>query len=129
MRVLNIDDNIYKKMAIKRALDEICRAQVEWAMDLNDAINAVRKAKEEGKPFDLIITDMNYPVRTGEPSYGRAGVRLIHKLQEIGEGSIPVIVCSTVNYQVEEAAGCVWYNDSRILSLDFKNILRRIRLL
>ena len=39
---------------------------------------------------------------------------------------IPVIICSTINYQSEDAIGTVWYNKMKDLNFEFKEVLGRV---
>jgi hypothetical protein len=45
----------------------------------------------------------------------------------IKEIQIPIIVCSSINYNIPEIAGCVFYNRSRDLSWDFREVLSKLR--
>ena len=76
---------------------------VNCYFDLKDAENA-------GEPFDLIITDMHFPMRSGAISDTEAGEKLVQILQEKGNQT-NIIVCSTRNMKLPGVYGCIWYSE------------------
>ena len=122
-KVLIVDDNVYKKIDIQRVVRNLGAERVDWERSLETAL--LRLEQEKEAPYDLIITDMNFPEKAGGDPYYRSGVRLIDALA--GKGiRIPVILCSSVRYSVGGVAGCVWYSELRDLEADFRECVKSI---
>ena len=75
--------------------------------------------------IDLIVTDMQYPLETGEAVDEEAGFRLIERMQK-EKIDIPVIVCSSIDYSIPGILGSVWYNGLNDLDSGFKEVLGRL---
>ena len=85
-----------------------------------------RDSIEEGLSFDLIITDMRYPLYRGSDTDNEAGFKLIEYLKEKNY-DIPVVIGSTSNYEnVTEAFGAVWYNELNDIKRDFEKIIAKL---
>lgn len=121
MRVLNLEDSAAKHSSIKKELREIGVTDMEWARNLEEGVSKIEQAIEKDVPFELVVTDMNFPLKRGEKSYGKAGEEVIKELKkrEIG---IPVILCSSVRYRVPGMYGCVHYSERA----DWENELREL---
>lgn len=120
-RVLNIEDTVYKHIAIKRALNKAGVPFVDVAKTGDIGFEMIDVSIAEGKPYDLIITDMHFPI------YGQddiqAGMKVIEELKRRGV-EIPVVVCSSVRYNIPEAAECIFYNErSRDIDEDIREML------
>lgn len=120
MKVLIIDDNIFKQNDIKRALDWNDIRDIDFAKYMDEALEKIRKNN-----YNLIITDMHYPLERGVDSDIEAGYKLIKTLKEENI-NIPIIICSSQNWSSPDTLGTVWYNKSRDLNWDFKNILTKL---
>jgi CheY-like chemotaxis protein len=101
MRILNVEDEVFKHRKIENVIEGCGRHEVAWAKNYEQAIEMLEE------PYDLVITDMNYPMARGEKDAPDAGEKLLEALA----GKVPVIVCSSVNYKYPVAYGCVWYSD------------------
>lgn len=75
--------------------------------------------------WDLIVTDMHYPLEPGMEADHNAGYILLEQLKERGM-KIPVIICSTQNFHSPDALGTVWYSKLRDIESDFKEMLRKL---
>lgn len=84
-----------------------------------------RKGEEDDKKIDLIVTDMHYPLHPGQEAEHDAGFILLDELKRKGK-EIPVIICSSINYNEPAALGCVWYNKLTDMDFAFKEILRML---
>ena len=125
LKVLVIDDSVYKAMDITRAL-EICGVRdVVRARNQEAGFELLYENKAAGTPIGLIVTDMRYPLDAGMDEDREAGFKLIERLKK-ERIKTPVIICSTSNYLEPEILGTVWYNPTRDLSRDFKEILARL---
>ena len=118
--VLIIDDNVYKKIDIQRALALLGVSEVDWSRSLENAKEKIRLRGEN--PYSLIITDMNYPLTEGDKAFYRSGERLVGWVAEEGL-KIPVILCSSVRYTIPGTAACIWYSELRDLAADLKSAL------
>ena len=120
--ILLIEDNIYKAIDIERALESCGIANIIRVGFQEDAHDKI----EEGASFDLIITDMRYPLHRGGDADNEAGFKLIEWLKE-KDLDIPVVICSTSNYEsVPEIFGTVWYSELNDIKRDFKRIIAKL---
>ena len=64
MRILNFEDDVYKANDIKKVLNDRCGVtDVTQVDNVEEGLELLIQEKEAGNPFDLIITDMHYPMR------------------------------------------------------------------
>lgn len=85
-------------------------ASVEQVSNVEDGLQMLKDAENAGDPFDLIITDMHFPMRSGAISDTEAGEKLVQILQEQGNQT-NIIVCSTRNMKLPGVYGCIWYSE------------------
>ena len=124
-RVINIEDNVYKHIAIKRALNKSNVLIVDSENNGNDGIAMIENAITDGKPYDLLVTDMHFPIH-GEDNV-KAGELVIAELRKRGI-DIPVVVCSTHPYNIKEAVHNIFYNErSRDIDWDIKEMLEKLQ--
>lgn len=126
LKVLILDDNVFKAMDIKRALDFCGIKDMYMVTDQSSGMEYIYKCSKEESKVDLIITDMHYPLKKGIEADIEAGLKLIKRVNEEGL-DIPVIVCSSLNYRLPNILGTVWYNRLRDLKMDFREILERLK--
>ncbi len=110
MRVLNVEDNAIKHTQILRTLRELYieDKDIIWARNMEEAFDILN----EDTDFGLIISDMNYPLKPGDPSDGDAGEIFINKMTEQGS-TTPIILCSHQNYKVPDAYACIYCNEDK----------------
>ena len=109
MYILNVEDDVFKHQAIAKAIHrQFDDVSIEWEKNLEDAMNKIALQEENGKPFDIIITDMWYP-KSHNGAEEESGLELISMLRE-ANSDIPIIVCSSVKYRLDNVAGCVRYS-------------------
>ena len=124
-KVLNIEDTALKHVAIARALNKAGVPFVECAKNGDIGIEMVEKSIKDNRPYDLIITDMHFPIY-GEDDF-QAGIKVIRALHDRNI-NIPIVVCSSVRYNVPEAADCIFYNEkSRDIDSDIREMLEKLR--
>ena len=103
MKVLNFEDSVYKANAIRKVLNQCGVAKIELVSNVEDGLQMLKNAEDTGDPFDLIITDMHYPMKQGAVSDTEAGEKLVQLLQEQGKQT---------NYRMflkkYETSRCVW---------------------
>ena len=85
MKVLNFEDSVYKANAIRKVLNQCGVAKIELVSNVEDGLQMLKNAEDAGAPFDLIITDMHYPMKQGAVSDTEAGEKLVQLLQEQGK--------------------------------------------
>lgn len=125
LKVLVIDDSVYKAMDITRALEYSGIRDVVRARHQEAGFEKIYQNRDAGTPVGLIVTDMQYPLYSGMDEDTDAGFKLIERLKKEGL-DIPVIICSSGNYEEPEILGCVWYSELRDLNRDFKEVLSRL---
>ena len=125
MKTINIEDDVLKHCAIKRALNQNGITQIIHATDGRTGVEKIEQAIAEGKPFQLLVVDMHFPKAAGERPDSEAGLYVIKTLQEKGI-QIPIIVCSSDRLRIGGIAGCVHYHPSRDLYFDMKEILEEL---
>ena len=125
-RIIQVEDEPIKGAAIKRVLrDEGFRnlLQVDTA---EKCIEEIQKAFKEGNPYDLLISDMHFDFFGQDDE--QAGEKTVAKLRELGI-EIPVIYCSSLNYQLPEAVACVNYNPYRNWEQQMREALKKAKTL
>lgn len=125
LRALIVDDSIIKTMDIKRALEFNGIRDIRLVGNQEAVWEEIEKGEETGERIDLIVTDMHYPLHPGSEADHNAGFILLDELKRKGM-EIPVIICSSKNYNEPEALGCVWHSERTDINFDFKEILRKL---
>ena len=122
IRVIIADDDVFKT------------ADIQKALEINGVRNIMKVRNQEKlweqiyhgeDKIDLIVTDMQYPLEAGEAVDEEAGLKLIERMEK-EKISIPVIVCSSLNYSIPDILGNVWYNELNDLDSSFKEVLSRL---
>ena len=125
MHVLIIDDDVKKTYAIKRALDYNGIDNVVNVNNQEAAWNEIMKSINGDVKFDLIVTDMHYPLTIGSVPDESAGYKLIERLED-KKIDIPVVICSSVNWKSSNCLGSIWFSKQRDLNFDFKDLLEQL---
>lgn len=126
LRVLIIDDNVFKTFDIKKALEFCGVREISSVYDQESAWEELGRSEVAGRGFDLIVTDMHYPINRGEEADWRAGKILLEELENRGI-RIPVIVCSSINHTIPHAFGCVWYSNlNENMQFDFQDLIAKL---
>ena len=122
-KIINIEDMMIKHCEISRALQYNGYPGAEYAKNAEEGLRMIEDALAEGKPYELLITDMEFPVNGVVNS--KAGIFVMEELER-KEIQIPIIVCSSVQYDFSErknVIGSVFYNKNRDLNWDFREAL------
>lgn len=122
LRAIIVEDSILKAMDIRKALGFNGIKDVSIVPDQEKLWQEIYQGGEGGEPVGLIVTDMHYPMAAGEAPDEEAGMKLLARMEREGI-HIPVIICSSKNYRIPEALGCVWYNKLNDIALDFREVL------
>ena len=78
---------------------DVAYKNVTQVDNVEEGLELLIQEKEAGNPFDLIITDMHYPMRKGEEGDFDAGEKLLGILKERGIDT-KVIICSSLNIKI-----------------------------
>lgn len=125
MRVLNIEDNAIKHTKITRMIRRSGINDIDWAKSLKDGFAMLEYAKNDGKPYDLVVTDMYYPLEAGSEEV-KAGEIFIQKMEEVKDNT-PIILCSNVNYKYPQIYGNLYYSDRSNWEEELENYLNALR--
>ena len=125
-KVLIAEDNVLKYIAVTRALEFNGIHDILYVGNQEEVWEEIEKAEQSGEKIDLIVSDVHYPLYKGEEANTEAGFILLNEMEKRGI-KIPVILCSSQNYREPKALGCIWYNKSRSLEFDFKEVLQKIK--
>ena len=60
--------------------------------------------------------------------YNKDAGRYVVKELKRKNVDIPIIICSSINYDIQDAVVCIFYNDSRDLNWDMKEMLKKSNL-
>jgi DNA-binding response OmpR family regulator len=119
MKILHIEDNVYKYHEINKVINQCGRHVVDWVECLNDGI----KMMEENE-YDLVITDMYYPIeKNGEEI--EAGDLFIRESSKRG-WKVPIILCSSLAYHYPELLGTIHFSFNGDWEDDFKNYMKKL---
>ena len=110
-RVLNIEDLITKHVDVRRALERCGVPHIDHVENAVDGLDMIEAAIAEGKPYDLIVSDMYFPMTKGGYEV-QAGMYVIEELQARGI-DVPVIVCSSARMVIPDIVGCIHYSPYR----------------
>ena len=129
MRIIHLEDDVMKFPAIKRVLMDagIRNDDIVWVNNVEDGIEQIEKAIEEGTPFELAITDQHYPLKKGMKADIDAGERFIYTIQNKGI-TLPIIVCSSMDMEYRNVYGNVWYSERSDWENELQAYIRRLKL-
>ncbi len=128
MYILHLEDDIIKQYHIQRALEDACFSdfKLDHVNNLSDGIKNIERQIKAGRLYDLIITDMWYPERNKEAE-SASGKQIIKLVKEKG-WNIPIIVCSTVDYEIPGILGSVHYDKNKDWEHELVRLVRGVSL-
>ena len=112
MKILYAEDSRLKYMDVQMALKSAGMAQMTRVQSVEKAVEAAEDARDAGEPYDIVLTDMNYPLREGGRRTTESGTMIIRELREHGF-DMPVIICSSHSYNEPLAYGSVFYSERK----------------
>ena len=124
-KVLNIEDYPAKHVAVRRALERCGVPYIDHADNANDGLDMIEAAIAECKPYDVIVSDMFFPISKGGNEV-QAGTYVIEELQARGI-DVPVIVCSSARLVIPEIVGCIHYSSRNDLDADMREMVDIVR--
>ncbi len=125
MRVLNLEDSPIKHSAIRDVLEQCRVTEVDRAMYLDEGLRMYREAIAEGRPYDLVITDMWYPNDRGEHEQ-RSGDKLV-SISKKENWNTPILICSNQNYSYPEILGCLYYSETEDWEGQLRKYIEQLR--
>ena len=124
-KVLNIEDDSAKHVAVKRALERCGVPYIDHADNANDGLDMIETAMKEGRAYDLIVSDMYFPMSKGGMEV-KAGEYVIDELQARGI-DVPIIVCSSARMVIPEIVGCIHYSSRNDLDADMREMIEVVK--
>lgn len=124
-KALVIDDNVFKANDICKALRECGVRNIIQVDNQEDAFEEIYRSINEDKSIDLVVTDMHYPVKKGQEADTESGFIFIKRMKS-EDIDIPIIICSSLNFEAPDVAGVVWYSKIRDLREDFMEVIKNI---
>ena len=124
-KVLNIEDFPSKHVAVRRALERCGVPYVDHAETAVDGLDMIEAAIAEGKPYDLVVSDMYFPMSKGGMEV-QAGRYVIEELKARGI-DVPIIVCSSARMVIPEIVGCIHYSLRNDLDADMREMIEIVR--
>ncbi len=125
IKALVIDDNVFKINDICKALNECGINNIIQVDNQEDAFEEIYRSMDDDNGIKLVVTDMHYPVKKGDDADTRSGFIFVERMKSENI-DIPIIICSSLNFEAPEVAGVVWYSKIRDLREDFMEALRGI---
>lgn len=118
MNILNLEDDIIKHNAIKKVILSCVNAKIDNARNLEDGLDLLKNNE-----YDLIITDMWYPLRKGEKD-SESGEKLVRLIKEENL-NIPIIICSSIQYRFN-TYGCIKYSEHTNWEDELRNLINAL---
>ncbi len=123
-RILYVEDNTSKYMDIVSYFKRMGYSDIEWADNSEKAFAAIRKAKEEGRAFDLYLFDMHFEYDHKDDR--DAGEKLMHDVRAAGDET-PIIFVSSDNWKVPGAIGNIWYLPQRDWEEEAEDLMAKLK--
>lgn len=74
MRVINFEDKVLKHSDISRKMKQFGVTEVAWAKNVEEGLEMIKNADT---PYNLVISDMRFPMKPGEGEDLEAGLKLV----------------------------------------------------
>lgn len=123
-KVIMIEDQTGKGGDINSAVKRYGINNLEWYFDAESGIEEIEVAIQNGEPYDVLILDMQFPVKGCLNE--EAGEYVLQQLKKKNI-ELPIIICSTLRLQMSEVVGCIWYNKNYDLYDDMREMLDKIK--
>lgn len=129
IKILHLEDEAEKFRKIQSVLVDRCRLDetgIERVMNLEAGLTKIEDAAKNGETYQLMITDMQYPLRLGEPAATDAGKRFLDIAAEKG-WNVPIILISRDNLDYRtQAYGCLQYGDHTDWELELVALIEKL---
>jgi len=125
LKIIHLEDSITKAMDIAKEVHKNVDCTIDLVSNMSKGIELIEEANELGKPYDIAITDMHYPLSPGVKADWEAGDFFIDVVSE-RYPNLPVIVCSTHNMKNPKAYGCVWFNEINDWENEIVELIKKV---
>lgn len=122
IKAVIVDDDVFKGIDIQKALEF---NGIQNIMTVRDQEKLWEQIYHGEDKIDLIVTDMQYPLKAEGAIDEEAGFKLMERMEK-EKIDIPVIVCSSLNYKIPDILGSVWYSKLSDLNSNFKEVLDKL---
>ena len=122
IKAVIVDDDVFKGIDIQKALEF---NGIQNIMTVRDQEKLWEQIYDSEDKIDLIVTDMQYPLKAEGAIDEEAGFKLMERMEK-EKIDIPVIVCSSLNYKIPDILGSVWYSKLSDLNSNFKEVLDKL---
>lgn len=122
IKAVIVDDDVFKGTDIRKALEFNGVRDIITVRNQEKLWEQIYHGEDK---IDLIVTDMQYPLKAGEAVDKEAGWKLVERMKK-EKIDIPVIICSSLNYNIPDILGSVWYNKLNDLDAGFREALGRL---
>lgn len=125
MRALIVEDDFTSRMILRGFLSPY--GECDIVIDGNEAIQAVKMAWDENKPYDLICMDIMLPNIDGQAAIEK--IREMEEQMRIRQNNKAIIIMTTSRAETDDIknamkAGASWY---LIKPIDRKKLLYKLR--
>lgn len=125
MRALIVEDDFTNRMILRGFLSPY--GECDIVIDGNEAIQAVKMAWDENKPYDLICMDIMMPNMDGQEAIEK--IREMEVQMGIRQNNKAIIIMTTSRAESDDvknamAAGAAWY---LVKPIDRKKLLDKLR--
>lgn len=118
MKVLYFEDNMQKYMDIASVLKQLQITDVTWVDNVEEGMDMSLSE------FDVILSDMQYPLTKNGNIDEDAGEKMLKQLKALGI-DILVIIISSARLCIA-GAKCIWYSDSADWEGELMSVLRTL---
>lgn len=122
IKAVIVDDDVFKGIDIQKALEFNGIQNIVTVRDQEKLWEQIYDSEDK---IDLIVTDMQYPLKAEGAIDEEAGFKLMERMEK-EKIDIPVIVCSSLNYRIPDILGTVWYSKLSDLNSNFKEVLGKL---
>lgn len=122
IKAVIVDDDVFKGIDIQKALEF---NGIQNIMTVREQEKLWEQIYHGEDKIDLIVTDMQYPLKAEGAIDEEAGFKLMERMEK-EKIDIPVIVCSSLNYKIPDILGSVWYSKLSDLNSNFKEVLDKL---
>lgn len=121
MKILHVEDNAIKHANIRNQIKQVCAADISWAKTYDEGISILFEDE-----YDLIITDMSYPIHRGEQPNDDAGDRFIEYIKAV-EIDTPIILITAFGIKKKGILASIQYSENTDWETEIKDIIKELK--
>lgn len=123
-RVINFEDTMSKHVAVCPSLNKCGITEIDHATTAMEGLAMMDVALEEGRPYDLVVSDMYFQIFPRE-RVTDAGMYVIEELKNRNI-DVPIIVCSSCRLYIPEIVGCIYYRYGEDIYEEMRTLIEKI---